>query len=85
MTRSALLLSAAALVPMAPALAVDAAATPSRVARAAANPTVLGSSERAHYREVFAALSSRADLVMAAVLASAIGGRPRHKPWPRAA
>ena len=77
MTRSALLLSAAALLPTAPALAVDAAATPSRVARAAASPTVLGSSERAHYREVFAALKA-SDWASAAARLDAMGTGPLH-------
>ena len=75
MIRRVLLLSAAILLPV--SAEADAAATPSLIARAPEGPTVLGSSERAHYREVFAALKA-SEWASAAARLDAMGTGPLH-------
>jgi soluble lytic murein transglycosylase-like protein len=75
-TFRALLLSAAFVLPAAPALAADESATPSLVSPAA-QPAVLSPSERSNYREFFAALKA-SDWASASARLDAMGNGPLH-------
>jgi soluble lytic murein transglycosylase-like protein len=77
MTIRALLLGAAFMLPAAPALAAEAAVTPSLTVRADLAPTILSASERSNYREYFAALKA-GDWASAAARLDAMGSGPLH-------
>lgn len=74
---SALLLSAAIVLPAAPALAADASVPTNLGARTADEPAILSPMERSQYREVFAALKA-SDWASAAARLDAMGNGPLH-------